>query len=62
MKLHINEFWHHDEAAHQDFLAPTHSHNFLYLVILLVGVPATVGATMFVVRYLYDGVMWLLPT
>ena len=36
--------------------------NIAYAALLIIGIPAVVASTMFAVHYLYDGVMWLLPS
>ena len=72
MKLHLTDFWHHG-AGHSpgvndrstlpglDVL-PSRLENALYAAILILGIPVVVGATMFVVHHLYDGLLWLMPS
>lgn len=72
MKLHLTDFWHHgshhapgvnDRPGLPDIdLPPTKWENAVYAAVLVLGVPVVVGATMFVVRHLYDGFLWLLPS
>ena len=74
MKLHLTDFWHHDPhpspglqthsplSSRASGLQPTKLQNTMYAAILVLGVPAVVGATMFIVRHLYDGLLWLLPS
>lgn len=71
MKLHLRDFWHHgthyspgvNERSGSSGIdaPPSRMENAMYAAILIVGVPAVVGATTFVVRHLYDGLLWLLP-
>ena len=71
MKLHLRNFWHRGphyspgvngrSASPGIDIPPSKMENALYAAILIVGVPAVVGATTFVVRHLYDGLLWLLP-
>ena len=72
MKLHLTDFWHHG-ADHSRGVSdrsilpgmdvpPSRMENVLYAAILLLGIPVVVGATMFVVEHLYDGLLWLLPS
>ena len=62
MKLHLNHFRHYHFAPHALPHEAERWRNVVYLALLVTGVPAVVAATMFVVHYLYDGVMWLLPS
>lgn len=61
MKLHITDLWHH--ASHEKLAqeTPTNWQNVLYTGMLIVGIPAVVIVTMYMVRYLYAGVIWLVP-
>ena len=71
MKLHLTDFLHHgahhspgvnDHASQSGLDAPLSKlENAVYSAILVLGIPAVVGATMFVVRHLYDGLLWMLP-
>ncbi len=62
MKLQINHFWQHHAAPHAPLHVDDRWRNVGYAALLVAGVPAVVAATMFAVHYLYDGMMWLLPT
>ena len=72
MKLHLADFWHHgshyspgvnDRPAVPGIdVPPSKLENALYAAILIVGIPAVVGATVFVVRHLFDGFLWLIPS
>lgn len=70
MKLHLTDFWHHG-ADHSPAdrstlpgmdVPPSRLETVLYAAILILGIPVVVGATMFVVQHLYDGLLWLLPS
>ena len=62
MKLHLHHIWQHDSALNVSRHSTETWRNAGYAALLLAGVPAVVAATMFAVHYLYDGMMWLLPS
>lgn len=72
MKLHLTDFWHHDADRSPGVndrstlpgidVPPSRLESALYAAILILGIPVVVGATMFVVQHLYDGLLWLLPS
>ena len=72
MKLHLTDVRYHglhqwpgvnDRSMLPGVHAPlSKSENAMYAAILMLGIPAVVGATVFAVRHLYDGLLWLLPS
>ena len=62
MKTPLQHLWQHDNASHAALALDERWRNVGYGALLVVGIPALVAATMFAVHYLYDGMMWLLPT
>lgn len=62
MKTPLQHFWQHDTALHAALAPDERWRNVGYGALLVVGIPVLVAATMFAVHYLYDGMMWLLPT
>lgn len=61
MKLHISDLWSH--APHQELKPEVQSNgkDVLYATILVLGIPAVVMVTIYMVRYLYAGMIWLIP-
>ena len=61
MKLHVSNLWRH--APYQELKPEVQSNreNALYTMILVLGIPAVVVVTVYLVRYLYAGIIWLMP-
>ena len=62
MKSPLQYFRQYDTAVHAALDVDERWRNAGYAALLVAGIPVVVAATMFAVHYLYDGMMWLLPT
>lgn len=60
MKLHLSDLWRHTHHTPTTSTEPSHWQDAKYAAVLVLGVPTVLVVTMYMVRYGYDGLMWLM--